>query len=120
MRYDSIFSPEICYHIEFQWMVATGCSIEEFVHTTIRKAKTCGLTMIQIPVERFKDNLNPFHRPVFIPLKIDDLIETLGRQSVISLILKKNWNFNIHFLFEKIEKQKKNIFIKQELLIYVF
>lgn len=64
LNYDGVFLSSSSYHIEFQWMVCTGCEVDRFVTMFLRKAKQCGLAMMQLQ----NDTSHPFNPPIFIPL----------------------------------------------------
>jgi len=49
LQYDTIYSPYQSFHLEVQWMVAAGASIQAFFTAMIRKARLAGLTLQQIP-----------------------------------------------------------------------
>eukprot|EP01113_Clastostelium_recurvatum_P024750 TRINITY_DN2956_c0_g3_i1.p1 TRINITY_DN2956_c0_g3~~TRINITY_DN2956_c0_g3_i1.p1 ORF type:complete len:1621 (+),score=302.44 TRINITY_DN2956_c0_g3_i1:34-4896(+) len=79
LRYDREFSASSCFHLEFRWMVATGCVVEEFIQVCVRKAKQLGLTLVQTPTNR--KILRPFLAPVHIylnPLLLESSGSNLG------------------------------------------
>ena len=49
LQYDSNYSPFQSFHIEVQWMISAGSSIQTFVSAMSRKAKQCGLNFQQMP-----------------------------------------------------------------------
>ena len=67
MKYDSTFHPMRCYHIELQWVICTGSAVQEMISHLQRQARSCGVTMIQTPVE-YDITAHPFRAPVRIPL----------------------------------------------------
>lgn len=50
LRYDSVFNPWSCYHLEVNWI--SGCGVVEFVQGLGTKAKVCGMTLVQLPVDQ--------------------------------------------------------------------
>ena len=52
------------FDLHLQWMVCTGCEVDRFVTMFLRKAKQCGLAMMQLQ----NDTSHPFNPPIFIPL----------------------------------------------------
>jgi hypothetical protein len=72
LQYDSVYYPNCCYHLEIQWMICAGSVIKEIVSHMERQAKLCGVTMVQVPVQRdLKDRA--FRAPIHIsvPLEVD-------------------------------------------------
>ncbi|KYR02324.1 DEP domain containing protein [Tieghemostelium lacteum] len=65
MRYDKTFCPTRYFHMEFKWMVSTGCVVDDFINTCVRKAKQFGLSLMQIPMEK---NYSPFYSPFHVRL----------------------------------------------------
>ncbi|CAK9103067.1 GATOR complex protein DEPDC5 (DEP domain-containing protein 5), partial [Durusdinium trenchii] len=49
LKFDKVFTPYQSFHIEVQWMVAAGATIQNFVNLMSRKAKQAGLNFQQIP-----------------------------------------------------------------------
>lgn len=50
MVYDGVYNPYEWFHVEFQWLVCTGCVVDDFLSMLERKAKNLGLRWIPIPV----------------------------------------------------------------------
>ena len=81
--YDTVFRPDRCFHIEFQWLVATGCLVSEVIQSFQHRAEARGLRMITIPIYQVlpdrhgsddrhgsaeRRNAMPLRAPVRIPL----------------------------------------------------
>lgn len=67
MKYDSSYYPNRCYHIELQWVICTGSAVQGMVSHLQRQARSCGITILQVPV--FSDiSEHPFRAPIRIPI----------------------------------------------------
>eukprot|EP01132_Coremiostelium_polycephalum_P009876 gene9876-12114_t len=105
MKYDKTFCPSKYYHIEFKWMVSTGCVVDDFVNSCIRKAKQFGLTLIQIPLEK---NYSPFYTPVHVKL---------APQLMSPQVLKHIFNkFNL--IPDLIRKRPSSLVKRQDLYLF--
>lgn len=49
LSYDSVFNSWSCYHLDIKWI--SGCGIVEFVSNLHLKAKMCGMTLVQLPID---------------------------------------------------------------------
>eukprot|EP01133_Synstelium_polycarpum_P004113 gene4113-4803_t len=105
MRYDKSFSPTRYYHVEFKWMVCTGCVVDDFIGSCIRKAKQFGLTFIQIPSEK---NYSPFYAPIHIKL-----VSKLMQPEVIRVILAQ---FN--FIPDLLRKRPASLVTRNDLYLF--
>ncbi|EFA79999.1 DEP domain containing protein [Heterostelium album PN500] len=105
MKYDKSFTPSRYYHIEFKWMVCTGCVVDEFVGSCIRKAKQFGLTLIQVPMEK---KYSPFYAPTHIKL-----VMKLMQPEVIKVILAQ---FN--FIPDLIRKRPTSLVTRNDLYLF--
>ncbi len=56
MTYDAVYNPYEWYHIEFQWLVCTGCVLDDFLASMERKAKNLGLRWLPIPTHLMDRN----------------------------------------------------------------
>lgn len=74
LQFDSIFHPESCYHMEVQWMISTGSAVQGFVQRLQTIAKSSGLNLIQVPVQKSIKH-HPFRSTTFIPTPVDGLID---------------------------------------------
>lgn len=61
IKYDTLFDPNHSYHLDFQWIVATGCVVNDFISQCARKAKSFGLTLFFIPKDYRTEQL--FYSP---------------------------------------------------------
>lgn len=50
LRYDGTFNSWSCYHLDIKWI--SGCGIVEFVSNLNLKAKMCGMTLVQLPIDQ--------------------------------------------------------------------
>eukprot|EP01133_Synstelium_polycarpum_P009167 gene9167-10758_t len=105
MKYDKSFSPTRYYHIEFKWMVCTGCVVDDFISSCIRKAKQFGLTFIQIPIEK---NYSPFYAPIHVKL-----VSKLMQPEVIRVILAQ---FN--FIPDLLRKRAASLVTRNDLYLF--
>ncbi|GAM22764.1 hypothetical protein SAMD00019534_059390 [Acytostelium subglobosum LB1] len=105
MKYDKSFTPSRYYHIEFKWMVCTGCVVDEFVSNCIRKAKTYGLTLIQVPLEK---NYSPFYAPTHIKLS-----PKLRQPEIVKVILSQ---FN--FVPDLLRKRATSLVTRNDLYLF--
>jgi len=60
LAYDGIYSPYEWFHVEFQWLVCTGCVVDDFLAMLERKAKNLGLRWIPLPVYLMNRSKAPF------------------------------------------------------------
>ncbi|XP_015779436.1 PREDICTED: LOW QUALITY PROTEIN: DEP domain-containing protein 5-like [Acropora digitifera] len=74
VRYHGNFCPLHAFEIELHWIAATGGIVNDMVQSWTRKASSCGLHIVPVPVSPFPDpvgkNVEPFRLPVFIPLNL--------------------------------------------------
>lgn len=74
VRYHGNFCPLHAFEIELHWIAATGGIVNDMVQSWTRKAPSCGLHIVPVPVSPFPDpvgkNVEPFRLPVFIPLNL--------------------------------------------------
>ncbi len=56
MTYDAVYNPYEWYHIEFQWLVCTGCVLDDFLASLDRKARNLGLRWLPIPTHLMDRN----------------------------------------------------------------
>ena len=47
---DTIYNPLQCYHIQLQWLVATGRLIDEQIQSWVRRAAQYGFQLVEVPV----------------------------------------------------------------------
>lgn len=66
MVYDAVYNPYEWFHVEFQWLVCTGCVVDDFLSMLERKAKNLALRWIPIPV--YLMDRSKVHRLVVLPL----------------------------------------------------
>ena len=52
LQYDTVFDSRACFHLEAQWLVATGLQMQRWLAEARQKAKDCGLSFIQIPADQ--------------------------------------------------------------------
>jgi len=52
IEYDKLYYPACCYHIGIKWMICTGSAIQGVIAHLERHAKQCGVSIVQVPVER--------------------------------------------------------------------
>ncbi|XP_076434608.1 GATOR complex protein Iml1-like [Babylonia areolata] len=73
--YHAHYSPLCAFELQFQWMVATGSLLGDFIYSWARKATTCGFHLIPVPGDPFAlpncVNSDPLRGPIFIPLNIN-------------------------------------------------
>ena len=66
LKYDSVFNPPSHYfHLEIDWIISTGCVVDDFIANMQRKAKMAGVTVQQIPIDKTS---NPFTAPIRVSL----------------------------------------------------
>jgi len=87
LRYDSVFNPNSCYHMEIDWMISTGCIVDDFLKSVIfRKAKMCGVSLVQVPTDQIP---NPFHVPIHIPILPIELWQSLQPTALQQILTSK-------------------------------
>jgi len=76
VRYHGNYCALHAFEIELHWIAATGCIVNDMVHSWTRKAPSCGFHLVPVPVSPFPDpvgrNVDPFRLPVFIPLNFSN------------------------------------------------
>jgi Vacuolar membrane-associated protein Iml1, N-terminal domain/Domain found in Dishevelled, Egl-10, and Pleckstrin (DEP) len=62
MQYDSVYSPTWCYQIELQWLISTGCEVNNYLTRIFRRARLHGITLAQVPIHKTYAG-DPFRAP---------------------------------------------------------
>ena len=48
MKYDATYGPEHAFSIDLQWLVTTGCLVDDLVQLWSRRASQCAFQMIPV------------------------------------------------------------------------
>lgn len=71
LQHDSRYDAFTCFHIEVDWVVASAGSVDEWIKKSLfKKAKACGLDLVQIPASQPLRTSDAFHST--IPLRLED------------------------------------------------
>eukprot|EP00118_Oscarella_pearsei_P017676 m.177287 g.177287 ORF g.177287 m.177287 type:complete len:1395 (+) comp39158_c2_seq36:44-4228(+) len=74
VKYDSNYGPSHAFSIDFQWLVTTGCLVNDVVHLWSRRASQCGFQLISVPASpmahAYQATGNPFRGPVFVAFDV--------------------------------------------------
>eukprot|EP00743_Colponemidia_sp_Colp-15_P010636 GILK01011743.1.p1 GENE.GILK01011743.1~~GILK01011743.1.p1 ORF type:complete len:1424 (-),score=261.13 GILK01011743.1:144-4415(-) len=95
LQYDATYKPDTCYHVEVQWLVCNGAAVDEIVQMLQRRAKQCGLSMIQVPARNPLGTLDPFHPTLLFPTASEYV-----KSSVKQLLIEPPFSF----VFERKDK----------------
>jgi len=81
--YDTVYDPEIFFHIEIHWLVASSVQIRQFIQEVKHAAKVNKLVIKQIPSQQLKKLQDPFHLNVTIQTVVPtgariDILENNG------------------------------------------
>jgi len=70
LHYDRLHNPDNCYHIRLDWVNVTAKLIEDTLKTWGSIANQHGLRLVEVPISEAcrLSEMNPFRRPVHIPL----------------------------------------------------
>eukprot|EP01116_Phalansterium_solitarium_P019294 TRINITY_DN5330_c3_g2_i1.p1 TRINITY_DN5330_c3_g2~~TRINITY_DN5330_c3_g2_i1.p1 ORF type:complete len:1057 (-),score=354.64 TRINITY_DN5330_c3_g2_i1:144-3314(-) len=66
IRYDSVYVPGSVYHLELDWIICTGCVVDDFISNMRRKAENANFSLVQLPIDQTS---NPFLWHVNVPLR---------------------------------------------------
>ena len=71
VQYDSHYCPNLVFHLEVRWLVATGCLVQELIDRWTKRAESRGFRMVPIPISdeggtHVDKSPNPFRGPVHI------------------------------------------------------
>ena len=74
LAHDKTYYPNRTFYLVVEWMACTGSAVNDFVQLVSRKAKSCSLDMIQIPLN-FYQRSDPFFLPVEVPFDVPSLTD---------------------------------------------
>lgn len=66
LKYDSKYDPNIVFHFEIYWLIATGHQITKFVDDVKKSAKKYGLNLMQVPSAQPQKISDPFSKTLTI------------------------------------------------------
>jgi hypothetical protein len=85
LQYDAFYSSDSAFHFEVHWLVASGTSVDQFLQEVVRKGKSFGMSIAEIPADQALRTSDPFHvgikipiLPKFLPIVRDALLLDFG------------------------------------------
>ncbi|SPQ98891.1 unnamed protein product (mitochondrion) [Plasmodiophora brassicae] len=76
VQLDRRIEPNACFHVEVQWLMATGASISSWIDDSLKKtAKDHGLSVVRLPACHYHPEVapSPFHPSTTIPIGPESL-----------------------------------------------
>jgi hypothetical protein len=62
-RYDSQYCPAVAFQLEVQWLVATGCLVNQMVDRWMNRAESRGFRLVPVPIANDAEGApGPAHR----------------------------------------------------------
>lgn len=78
-RYQTVYRPDQPFELVVQWLTSSAAIISELIFSWARKAQSCGLQMIPIPVDLlalpFGNKSDPLRGPIYVPLNVECLLK---------------------------------------------
>jgi hypothetical protein len=98
LKYDSTYHPKYTFHIELNWVVASGGVVDDFLNNIVtRKSKMFGVNLVQIPIDwgsppppnstNTFTGLNPFTSPFHIKFAAE-YQQLLSDENIIQTLVK--------------------------------
>lgn len=74
-----MYRPDQPFELVVQWLTSSAAIISELIFSWARKAQSCGLQMIPIPVDLlalpFGNKSDPLRGPIYVPLNVECLLK---------------------------------------------
>lgn len=97
IHYDSHYCPDLGFQLEVQWLVATGCLVNEMVDKWMKRAEARGFRLVPVPITgvragRIARTPSPYRGAVNIKLAVIFPATTRDRKHFREEVLRK-WDF---------------------------
>ncbi|KAA8497851.1 DEP domain-containing protein [Porphyridium purpureum] len=70
VTYDPYYRPDMCFRLDIAWVTCGGNLVSDFADLCVRKARTFGLSMVQIPRIFLSCELSPLHTEIELSLSV--------------------------------------------------
>lgn len=74
IKYDTIYDPNVVFHLQIYWLIATGYQISKFVDSIKRSAKSLSLHLINVPSAQPQKIADPFSKTLTVEAKDGKLL----------------------------------------------